>query len=291
MRPIQAHSNQLYGLVDAATRQALTNANDLRSSSGRSFRLLLLLIVLLGGATALAALRLARSIRRPLRQLAAQARAITAGDLDVDELPPHGPREVAVVTETFNEMVAALRRLEVEAAESRRQLLHEATHDHLTGLANRAAALEALGQALERARDRPGPLAVLFVDLDGFKAINDTHGHAAGDVVLSVIAQRLRDAAREGDVIARLGGDEFLLIVEGLADRAIAERIADRITTIAAHPVEMDGLLLHVGASVGVAFSQGADDTVSRLVARADAAVYRAKEQGRGTTFVLDDAA
>lgn len=151
------------------------------------------------------------------------------------------------------------------------ELAYRAGHDPLTGLANRATLLTQLGERLAGQE----PIALLFVDLDGFKAVNDTHGHAAGDAVLVATAHRLRSVVRGEDLVARLAGDEFCLVLAP-SDELSARRIAERATEAASEPVLIPGVTLQVGASVGVALSRAGDTDVT-LLARADEAMYAAK--------------
>ncbi|MFJ8790112.1 putative bifunctional diguanylate cyclase/phosphodiesterase [Streptomyces sp. NPDC102462] len=172
------------------------------------------------------------------------------------------------------------------------QLQHSAEHDPLTDLPNRALFTRRVQQALSgrRASDRAAALhgtAVLFIDLDGFKAVNDTIGHQAGDELLVQAARRLQDAVRQGDTAARLGGDEFaaLIIGDGVRDRGARERnileLADRLRTTLSQPYLIDGNDVRVNASIGVAFAEpglGAGE----LLRNADLAMYRAKSTGKG---------
>ncbi|MFC4068810.1 diguanylate cyclase domain-containing protein [Actinoplanes subglobosus] len=152
------------------------------------------------------------------------------------------------------------------------QLAYQARHDPLTGLANRSVLTDEL--------DRPGPVAVLYLDLDGFKEVNDTHGHEAGDLVLSTVAQRLSSAVRATDLVVRLGGDEFVLLCPNLPE-AEAIRLADRVLGDVAQLIEFRGEPLDIGASIGIA-AYG-DHAPERDVLRsADMAMYEAKKQGRG---------
>jgi diguanylate cyclase (GGDEF)-like protein len=119
-------------------------------------------------------------------------------------------------------------------------------------------------------------LAVLFVDLDDFKDVNDNEGHAAGDQLLRVVARRLSETIRPGDLVARLGGDEFALLLQGVPDSAAAMATAERVVTALAEPVQMGNSPVHVGASVGLAMRQD-DSTFDRLLREADVAMYAAK--------------
>ncbi|MET0422354.1 MAG: EAL domain-containing protein [Actinoplanes sp.] len=167
-----------------------------------------------------------------------------------------------------------------EAQELQDQLRHEAYHDALTGLVNRALFRERLEVAAAR-----GECAVLFLDLDGFKEVNDSLGHAAGDELLVRVADRLRGAVHESHTVARLGGDEFAVIVE--SDRAgqDAEELAAHLLSALDVPIRVDGRVLHVGAGIGVATSADASD-IEQLQRNADLAMYRAKDAGGGVYAV-----
>jgi diguanylate cyclase (GGDEF)-like protein/PAS domain S-box-containing protein len=156
-------------------------------------------------------------------------------------------------------------------------LAHKATHDELTGLPNRSLLEDRLALAVTRRQRDLDHLSVLFLDLDGFKEINDTLGHAAGDEVLRVIAGRLRAAVRPEDTVARLGGDEFVVLLDGL-DHAAASETAATIEDALGEPIVVGGHTVAVVASVGVATAE-AEDTARELVARADAAMYRRKRR------------
>jgi diguanylate cyclase (GGDEF)-like protein len=162
-------------------------------------------------------------------------------------------------------------------------------HDQLTGLPNRALFLDRLGLALERSRRSGAPLAVLFLDFDNFKEINDTRGHAAGDRVLSVLGERLGGLLRPMDTIARFGGDEFTFLFEGFTSEREVVLIADRICQAAGRPLEVDGVQLTATVSVGIAMV--GDPTVSpdTIIREADAAMYRAKDRGRSRFELFDE--
>ena len=169
------------------------------------------------------------------------------------------------------------------------QLLHEALHDALTDLPNRAYFVERVSQALGRLRrDRDYRFAVLFVDLDGFKAVNDRLGHAAGDRLLAEIAGRLRTCVRPGDVVARLGGDEFTLLLDEITGLADGERAARRIQDALAVPVSLAGGDIVATASIGVVLSGSQYAQPEDLLNDADLAMYHAKQQGRARFQVFD---
>ncbi len=163
-----------------------------------------------------------------------------------------------------------------------RQLRDRAENDVLTGLPNRTLFFDRLGRSLADAREAHTGVAVLFLDLDRFKQVNDTHGHPAGDSVLREFAVRLRALVRSTDTVARLGGDEFAVILPGLPTIERAERVAADIVAAIRIPFDVEGLHLTVGTSIGVAFSNGINETPESLVGRADRKLYQAKSGGRG---------
>lgn len=163
-----------------------------------------------------------------------------------------------------------------------------ATHDALTGLANRRALEQTLEHALD-ASARPGRelVAVCFLDLDGFKRVNDTHGHDAGDEVLQVVAARIKAQARASDCVARLGGDEFVVLLAGLGAAQEAVEIMERCLVAITQPIRLQqGAVVHVGASMGLALNFAADDSSAKLLQLADEAMYAAKRAGKGRIVV-----
>jgi diguanylate cyclase (GGDEF)-like protein/PAS domain S-box-containing protein len=166
------------------------------------------------------------------------------------------------------------------------QLRHQAFHDALTGLPNRALLLDRLEHALTRSRREPASLAVLFLDLDDFKAVNDRFGHQAGDELLLGVAERVRRCLRDADTAARMGGDEFAIVLEGAADRAGAVRVAERILAALREPFTVAGNTVHVKGSVGIALYDGPDLTADEMLRLADVAMYSAKSQGKNRLIV-----
>jgi diguanylate cyclase (GGDEF)-like protein len=174
-------------------------------------------------------------------------------------------------------VMARIGRLAGQRGRAERALLHQATHDALTGLPNRREFVARLTADLERPRGtRIGPV-VLFVDLDGFKAINDRFGHVSGDALLAEVAGRLRQSVREGDVVSRFGGDEFLVLCRD-ASPAEAADLCRRISDVLSVPVILDSEQVTVGASIGAVTAEG-DVGAEELIHRADALMYAAKQQ------------
>ena len=175
-----------------------------------------------------------------------------------------------------------------------RQLAHRATHDTLTGLPNRMVMADRLGQALIRAARTHSSVALLFCDVDRFKQINDTQGHAVGDQVLAAIARRLQNCVRQSDVVARFGGDEFVVMLEDIDSEQVAQRRAKELQTAATHPIVVDGRPLSFGMSIGIAVHGGTSTPdgaqIATLLADSDAAMYAAKLAGRGTLHVFETA-
>lgn len=168
-----------------------------------------------------------------------------------------------------------------ERKKAEEDLTRRATHDPLTGLPNRALIRERLTSALQRSRRSGVAVALLFVDLDGFKLINDTHGHEAGDALLKAIAARLIEQVRPGDTVARLAGDEFVVLCEQVEQPATMSVLAERLNDSLRQPVAFDTLALYVSASIGVAIGGGSTHSADDMLRFADTAMYAVKEKGR----------
>lgn len=165
---------------------------------------------------------------------------------------------------------------------------HQAHHDALTGLANRTLLGIHLDHALARARREKDRLAVLFVDLDQFKPVNDQHGHAVGDRLLSQVAERMRGAIRESDMIARVGGDEFVIVIEGQRNPDDLPTFAEKLIANISRPYNVDGRCLQVGCSIGIAHFPEHGESTAELLATADAAMYVSKASGRGRFAIAE---
>lgn len=255
------------------TTEALSTVDRLRAFVMQNGVLLILFMLVVGPLIIWLMLR-------PLFRAAAQADRMTLGELPLAPLPVVRDDEVGHLTAAFNRLLAKLR-------QSQEELDHQAHHDSLTGLPNRLLLADRLHQALARAQRNGTRLAVLYMDLDGFKPINDRLGHDAGDEALRQVARRLQDAVRSADTLARVGGDEFVVLAVDLDAQAVErmETLARKCLEVMAEPLRVAGQACQVGLSIGIVIG-GGDRSADQLLVAADAAMYRAKEAGRGR-FVL----
>jgi diguanylate cyclase (GGDEF)-like protein/PAS domain S-box-containing protein len=198
--------------------------------------------------------------------------------------------EVRVLERTA-ELAAANAQLEKEIQERRiaeEKVRHLAHHDALTGLPNRRLLEDRLEQALVRARRQHLHVAVLFIDLDRFKTVNDTLGHRVGDLLLRSVAQRLRELLREGDTVSRVGGDEFVLVLPDMATTLAASDTAHKLLESLAQPYAIETNVLNVTPSIGISIFPKDGMDVEMLISRADIAMYHAKQMGRKNYQVFD---
>jgi diguanylate cyclase (GGDEF)-like protein/hemerythrin-like metal-binding protein/PAS domain S-box-containing protein len=168
-----------------------------------------------------------------------------------------------------------------ERNRAQRQLNYLAFYDPLTDLPNRALFFDRIGQALIQHKRDQRPFALLLLDLDGFKAVNDTHGHETGDALLQAVGQRLRNCVRESDTVARTGGDEFVVLLPRLGESNDAARVADKVVRLLAEPFLLAGSECRVGASVGLCIAPDDGADMETLLSRADAAMYQSKARGK----------
>jgi diguanylate cyclase (GGDEF)-like protein len=227
-----------------------------------------------------------RVVAGPIGAIVGSLRAVASGD-HTQHVTIANRDELGFVARVINEMVD-------KGRAATEKLAYDATHDALTGLPNRAFVIAELEQVLPQAADDHS-LVVLFIDLDGFKPVNDSIGHAAGDEVLRTVSGRLRQAARPADLIARLAGDEFLVVCRDLTDVQAAVALANRMLEVISPEIavlDSAGNVHHVtvGASVGVRFATDPAVTAEQIVRDADVAMYRAKQRGRGRVEVFGDA-
>ncbi|MDD2657909.1 MAG: GGDEF domain-containing protein [Candidatus Pacebacteria bacterium] len=179
----------------------------------------------------------------------------------------------------------------MDVTEQRREkhaLENMAHRDSLTDLHNRAYFERRLSEDIARANQEETSLALLYVDLDGFKPVNDRHGHETGDSVLREVAVRLRKGLRQNDIVCRIGGDEFTVILPGVSSNDDAGMIAEQMIIRLSQPYDIGGVIHNLGASIGIAFLGEGAQSVQGLVCKADAAMYRAKQSGKGR-FVFAD--
>jgi len=258
-------------------------------------------ISLCTAATAWGVSRLSRRIEhdivRPLNRLASLTRTARIERALEMRAPPAVVKEIHDLGEDFNALLAEIQNREASLVASHDRLLtaneslsHLAFHDGLTGLPNRTSFLERSATVLQLHRGRGQLSAVLYLDCDRFKAINDGLGHAAGDELLVAVAARLRASLREGDVVGRLGGDEFAVLLAPVRSAEDAMRIAEEIADAVRRPLESSNFgTLGASASMGMALAPEHGADVEALLAAADAAMYRAKMQRRGSIVVFDE--
>jgi len=191
-----------------------------------------------------------------------------------------GASDYLVKSEMTAPLLERAIRYAVERHRAERRLAELAQFDQLTGLANRVLFRDYLLKTLARAERHRQLVAVMLLDLDRFKTVNDTYGHEAGDLLLRQIAQRLRSSVRESDLVARLGGDEFTVVMDSVSDPGVIAGFANRLLDVVRQPVRLGGYEVVVSASIGISVYPTDVDSIDELLASADAAMYRAKEQG-----------
>ena len=213
---------------------------------------------------------------KPLKNMNRKVRLMAAGDIPLQKLPVVREDEVGSLIQSFNLLVDQLH-------ETQDQLKHMAYHDPLTELPNRRLFTADLSHSCALAMRQSSSLALLFIDLDGFKGINDRHGHGIGDQLLKQVAERLNEGVRKSDRVARLGGDEFALVLMDCKGRENLVTMARKWINRLSVPYLIVGREIHIGASIGIAvFPEHASD-IETLIAKADAAMFEAKRAGANT--------
>jgi diguanylate cyclase (GGDEF)-like protein len=245
---------------------------------------------------------LARRIAMPLKVLSSAIEDIARAPVKGKQatIPKvNGFHEVRVLSDAMRDLIASERthrdalermnaQLEDAVAARTAELQESLMRDMLTGLPNRRALMQMLPEAMARAARLGRPCAVLFVDMDGFKVVNDTHGHEEGDDLLRQFGMRLLNGIRETDMVARLAGDEFVVVLELLNDALDAEHKAHVLLDQLSRPYTLAGVSVQVGASIGVALQLPYEvQDSARLLARADQAMYEAKRKGKGRVALL----
>jgi len=200
-----------------------------------------------------------------------------------------GAQDYLVKGQGHPELLARAVRYAIERKRSEEHLTYLAQYDHLTGLVNRTLFRDRLVQAMARCKRMQQPIGLMLLDLDRFKAVNDTFGHDMGDELLKAVSERLKTCVREVDTVARMGGDEFTIILEGASSEQSILVVAKRITEFIATPFELKGHHISVGVSIGITTYPHDDYPADELLKHADTAMYRAKQQG-GSAFHLYEA-
>jgi diguanylate cyclase (GGDEF)-like protein len=280
---VTEHVPRAISLLDEAEAAGRESFHVNLDGAERSERTAIVALVVLELVTILLFVRLARRtssrVLRPLGVLRDSANRLAAGDLDHRVTVDHRD-EIGELAASFNAMADSI-------AANQRALAREASTDPLSGLANRAAFATRLNTIVSGPERRAGSRAVLFVDLDDFKEVNDRLGHGAGDELLCEVARRLLAAVRPGDLVARLGGDEFALLLDELESPDLAAAVAERVVRVLGEPVELGGDTVQVGASVGVVeLTPGS--TATQLLRQADIAMYAAKSRGKNRVEHFD---
>ena len=200
-----------------------------------------------------------------------------------------GAQDYLVKGQGHPELLARAVRYAIERKRSEEHLTYLAQYDHLTGLVNRTLFRDRLVQAMARTKRLQQPIGLMLLDLDRFKAVNDTFGHDMGDELLKAVTERLKVCVREVDTVARMGGDEFTIILEGVLSEQNILAVATRITESIAAPFEIKEHHISIGVSIGITIYPQDDHSIDEILKHADTAMYRAKQQG-GNAFHLHEA-
>lgn len=200
-----------------------------------------------------------------------------------------GAQDYLVKGQGHPELLARAVRYAIERKRTEERLTYLAQYDHLTGLVNRSLFRDRLIQAMARSKRLQQPIGLMLLDLDRFKSVNDTLGHDMGDELLKAVSERLKSCVREVDTVARMGGDEFTIILEGVSSEASIVVVAKRIAESISSTFELKGQHISIGVSIGITVYPHDDHGVDELLKHADAAMYRAKQQG-GSGFRFHEA-
>jgi diguanylate cyclase len=273
--PFLSHAEQKFVLVGLLT--PLENVLKESRALGLGIIQLTLMFSLLAIAISLV---LARHLSKPLNAMANAVYRFAGGE-PMTGLPVARSDEIGYLASSFQSMAERLSARVDELKNHQQRLGNLAYHDHLTGLPNRLLFLDRLQQSIIKAQRNRTQFAVMFVDLDKFKDINDNFGHAAGDEVLKIAAERMQECIRHADTLARLAGDEFTILLEDLNSASDAARIAEKIIAYFEEPFVIEHRELYMTCSLGIAIYPQDGSEVSELLKNADTAMYNAKELGR----------
>ena len=262
----------------AQARETLSQRDDHASQTVQSSKSVLIASLVIGLLLGLGGLvwvrrRITRPVQRLMSQIRRQGEANATNEADLDQ------------GGEFGVLARALANAETQRATLENELRQQALEDPLTGLANRTLFKNRVEHALSRRREDGKGIAVAFLDLDDFKTVNDSLGHAAGDELLVAVAQRVRESVRTSDTTARLGGDEFAVLLDDIEDVAVP---AQRILQSVAKPIELEGNAVVVNGSVGIALHEPGQ-TAADLLRNADVAMYKAKGEGKGAFKAFDE--
>lgn len=281
----------LHDSTDVGQVQLQSDGQGLLRFLGTGLAALLLCVTISGAVGMVMSRRMLRDIVTPLQNLAQVARAVHRDRAMGQRVPPARIAELRELGEDFNALLGELEARQAHLQQQNTALAHQAQHDGLTGLSNRAHFEQRLQAAIDDAGAAHSQLAVLFLDNDHFKQVNDNHGHAAGDTLLAAVAQRMRAQVRDSDLVARLGGDEFAVLLAPVRGADDAVRVADKIILAMQHPVVLaDGGVLQPSVSIGIAVYPEHGQAMEALLGVADAAMYQAKTERRGSRQLADAA-
>jgi diguanylate cyclase (GGDEF)-like protein len=283
MRPAM-HGNEIVGTICLTS-----DMRDLETQERRLIAISLLLALMSLGIGGISGSILQYKISKPIASLARAMHKVTAeGSFNV-QVKVSGGREIGDLAVGFNSMLTELQRRDRSAKIADARLQEQARTDSLTGLPNRRLFTECLSSAMAAARRTRRLLGLLYIDLDGFKLVNDSLGHSIGDVLLCEVATRLRSRVRQSDTLARIGGDEFTIILTTLTTAKDAGLVADSLLESMTRPFHLEGHEITIGASIGISIFDDAQQDGADLLRQADSAMYAAKRSGRNRAAYFSD--
>jgi diguanylate cyclase (GGDEF)-like protein len=283
-----------YKIADAATddlgcyslERAAAERERAQNITDRALRVLIGVCVLTCGMAFVLLFLLRRQVGRPLSEITRALSTVAAGNFNV-QVPGHQRQDeigtLARARDVFLRTAQRLDQARRDAEEAHRQVEALACHDALTGLPNRRVLSDEMQKALARVGRTGATCAILVIDLDRFKPVNDIHGHSGGDAVLCQLADQLKSVLRKNEILARLGGDEFAVVAEFVAEPDGPMRLATRLIKAANQPISVEGTSIEVRATIGVALSPADGTAPDSLLRAADIAMYRGKREGRGS--------